>query len=192
MSLSIHIRLTIDNTLLEVEEYIKTLSPEKYIVAKESVPRTHYHCACFVNKPALTQYVTRDMNKKIKAHFKITELRKVSISLDKGKSEIYCLKDGEFVTHGYSDAELEALETQSYSKLSKKKRRQLIDTEYLEGKLTWKAYTRKYITQMVDDNTQVSTYRLESHFNLVSLQKSPHKIRLYARQFDHLDEKWCV
>lgn len=192
MLLSIHVRLTIDNTLEEVENYIRTISPDKYIVAKETAPRTHYHCACFINKPELTQYVTRKMNKDIKAHFNITGLRKISISLDKGKSEVYCLKDGEFVTHGYSEAELETLESQSYSKVSKQKKRELIDQEYLDSKIEWRTYTRKYVAQMVEDNTQVSTYRLEAHFNLIILKKSPHQIKQYARQFDYIQERWCV
>ncbi len=186
--IAVHIRLDIDTTMDKIKEYILTISPDKYIIAGETKNKVHFHCVVFI--PKLTQYVSRKMNKEIKTLFNITELRKISIALDRGKSEIYVLKENNYIHHGYTDQEIKALAEQSYQKDKSKKEFQELDEEYLSTDLQYKVYIRRYIRLKISHQIGLSDYRLREHFRLYFLMKNEHAVEFYARTYDSIEDDW--
>lgn len=178
----LHLRITTsDYTLEQVESFIKTLSPDKYIVAQEVVPYNHYHSHFSYDISSFTDYQKRKLGKTITDHFNLTDGNKqYGISKDRGRSAIYTVKDGKFVSHGYSEAEIATLYAQSNTKLDFKATLKNLFELVSTREIDFKEYGRRYITAHVESNKPISDFRVNSHFKTVYLMSNPHKIFTYA------------
>lgn len=180
----LHLRLTTNLfTLTQVEDFIKTLSPDKYIVAQEVVPYNHYHCHFVYECSNFTSYQKRKLGKIVVDTFNLTDGNKhYGISADRGKSAIYTVKDGKFVFKGYTEAEITTLYAQSNTKLDFKHTLKNIYDLVMTNEITYYQYCEQYITAHCDAMKPISNFRVEAHFKTICLVKKPWQISTYAKR----------
>ncbi len=184
----LHLRITTSNfTITQVEDFIKTLSI-KYIVGNEKKPYNHFHCHFEYDTETLTNHFKRKLGKNIATHFGITGNKQYSLTIDKGKSDIYTLKEGLYVYSGYTSDEISELAKQSTSKEKYTDGLKRINDEYLESSHEYmdndfKKYTEKYLSYMVDNQKNISRFRLETIFTTMFLRKHPNNIKKYNEWF---------
>ncbi len=190
--MALHLRITTsDYTTEQVENFVKTLS-EKYIVAHEKKPYSHYHCHFEYNVDKFTQYARRKLGKSIAEHFDIKGNKQYSLTIDKGKSSIYTLKEGNFVYLGYTEDEIKILQEQSTSKESYTDGLKDINEEYLGNPdKTFSDYTNEYVSYMLKHNKNISKFRLESIFTTKYLQKESHNVKHFcSSNFQHISKRY--
>lgn len=178
----LHLRITTnDFTLQQVESFISTLSPDKYIVAQEVVPYNHYHSHFNYECSNFTDYQKRKLGKIVTDHFHLTDGNKqYGISKDRGRSAIYTVKDGKFVSHGYTEMQIKELYAQSNTKLDFKATKKNLYDLVMSREITYIEYGRRYVTAHVEANKPVSEFRDIQHFRSVYLSLNTHKITPYA------------
>jgi len=177
----LHLRITSnDFTLTEVESFIKTLSPLKYIVAQEIVPYNHYHCHFIYDINKWNDYQKRKLGKIVTDHFKLEGNKQYGISKDKGRSAVYTVKDGKFVSCGYTETEIDLLYSESSSKVSFKDTLRLLYDLVNSQEIDFETYCQRYILAHVEALKPLSDFRVESHFRTIFLGLNRGHIKFYA------------
>jgi len=185
MPIAVHFRINarLDTPHERVVEFIKQLSINtKYIIGLERIPHYHFHVHfIYESDSKLTDYRKKILNKQACEFFGIPHGKSLtSFAPDKGKSEIYCTKDNEFIYSGYSEEEIAEIYAQSSSKVSLKQQLDTLYQDLLSSKITFRKYCETFVKYKVTALKPLSDFQVEAHFRTVYLSVNPSHVQHYA------------
>lgn len=167
-----HLRITTDKDINWVYQLVFHISP-KFVVSKED---GHYHIFMDSQKE----------RKEIKIHLNGYDLvGNKSFSLTFVKKELKCLsyvlKEGDYMSLGFTDKELSIAFRLSHYKNGFKEKLELLEADYIGG-MAFDEFAEKYVELKVDHNYNLNMSQIKGYLEKMRCKKNKNYIRELLRK----------
>ncbi len=178
------LRITDDKSVEEIEKYIKTLEPNKYIIGSELSVKGKRHFHIYLEGVYTKEQLKKSINEQ---GYKGVQQYNLKQADDSNKVKRYCIKDGDFVHYGIDTNLMEAWKSLAHKKVKDgyKEALTVLEEKYMLGNM----YT---INQFGTDVIMLqNSYGLKSKRNLHVPYINYMRIKKEGRKFAYsLNSEW--
>lgn len=182
---TLHIRMTTNKTIKDIETFILTLTPLTYLISQEGFKEDHTHYHILVQSQSKDDNSNTRLRKAINTKLGLKGNGQFSISTVRNEKQLmkYILKDGGPIARkGIPDEVIEVMKKCSSKKGTKNLSADLsiLEEKYFQGIYSFNKFGEEYIKLKIAYNQNLYSNHIKAYLTKMELKKEPERIRQYV------------